>query len=206
MNPGPTPSPHPLATLRRFVRPRTTSAKQCELCSGVLGEEHDHLVEPAAHRLLCCCTACGLLFSGASSSKYRRVPRRIEKLSGFRLTDAQWDGLLIPIDLAYFFHSTPASRVVAFYPSPAGAMESLLSLEAWDVLRGENPILDQLQPDVEALLVNRVGQRREYHRVPIDECYRLVGLIRSHWRGLSGGSVVWDEIHRFFEQLQARAG
>jgi hypothetical protein len=172
----------------------------------VLGEEHDHLVEPAVHRLLCCCSACGLLFSGAGSGKYRRVPRRVEMLSDFRLTDAQWDGLLIPIDLAYFFHSTPASRVGAFYPSPAGAMESLLSLEAWDALRGENPVLEGLQPDVEALLVNRVGQRREYYRVPIDECYRLVGIIRSHWRGLSGGTVVWDEIHRFFEQLQAKAG
>ena len=44
------------------------------------------------------------------------------------------------------------------------------------------------EPDVEALLVNRVGAVREYFIVPIDECYKLVGLIRLHWRGLSGGA------------------
>ena len=35
----------------------------------------------------------------------------------------------------------------------------------------------------------------QYYIVPIDECYRLVGLIRMHWRGLSGGTEVWKEIH-----------
>ena len=55
-----------------------------------------------------------------------------------------------------------------------------------------------LEPDVEALLVNRIGEARECYRVGIDECYKLVGLIRTHWRGLSGGQAVWDEIGRFF--------
>ena len=64
----------------------------------------------------------------------------------------------------------------------------------------------QLQPDVEALLVNRVGGTREYLLVPIDECYKLVGLIRTHWRGLSGGAEVWREIGAFFAALKTRAG
>jgi hypothetical protein len=59
-------------------------------------------------------------------------------------------------------------------------------------------------PDVEALLVNRVGAARDYFIVPIDECYKLVGLIRLHWRGLSGGAVVWGEIGRFFDELRRR--
>ncbi len=62
-----------------------------------------------------------------------------------------------------------------------------------------------MQPDVEALLVNRVGAAREYFIVPIDECYKLVGLIRLHWRGLSGGAVVWGEIARFFDDLRRKA-
>jgi len=58
---------------------------------------------------------------------------------------------------------------------------------------------------VEALLVNRVRGTREHFLVPIDECYRLVGLIRMHWRGLSGGREVWEEIEQFFEELRGRS-
>jgi hypothetical protein len=32
-----------------------------------------------------------------------------------------------------------------------------------------------------------------------------VGIIRMGWRGLSGGSEVWSEIARFFDDLQKRA-
>jgi hypothetical protein len=42
--------------------------------------------------------------------------------------------------------------------------------------------------------------------VPIDACYKLVGLIRLHWRGLSGGAEVWKEIAKFFQSIKERAG
>jgi hypothetical protein len=72
-----------------------------------------------------------------------------------------------------------------------------------------NPPLVAMQPDVEALLVNRLGARRgfaasEYYLAPIDACYQLVGLIRLHWRGLSGGTEVWQALSRFFAELQSR--
>jgi hypothetical protein len=74
----------------------------------------------------------------------------------------------------------------------------------------ENVILNELRSDVEALLVNRVGAARgvkpEYFVVPIDECYKLVGLIRMHWRGLSGGTEVWREIGHFFKELKVKSG
>ncbi len=41
--------------------------------------------------------------------------------------------------------------------------------------------------------------------MPIDLCYRLVGLIRAQWRGFSGGAEVWDAIDRFYADLDARA-
>jgi hypothetical protein len=41
--------------------------------------------------------------------------------------------------------------------------------------------------------------------VGIDECYRLVGLIRTRWRGLSGGPDVWTEIGRYFDELKGRS-
>ena len=49
------------------------------------------------------------------------------------------------------------------------------------------------------------ARRATTYRVPIDECYKLVGLIRTHWRGLSGGTEVWEEIGRFFDELRERA-
>ena len=126
------------------------------------------------------------------------------------MTDAEWDGLLIPINLAFFFQNSSDLRVSALYPSPAGATESLLPLEAWSSICQANPVLNQLEADVEALLVNRVGHARgaaaaEYYIVPIDACYKLVGLIRIHWRGLSGGTEVWQEIVKFFAELRAAA-
>src|SRR5579859_1233883 len=68
-----------------------------------------------------------------------------------------------------------------------------------------NPILHELVSDVEALLVNRVRGACEYYIVPIDACYRLVGLIRLSWRGLGGGTEVWEAIAGFFQEIQAKA-
>jgi Family of unknown function (DUF5947) len=196
---------HPLSTLRRLVRPRERAPDhRCELCGLALAAEHPHLIEPASRQLLCSCDACAVLFSG-QSGRLRRVPRDSTLLTGFRLSDAQWEDLRVPINLAFFLQSTPAGRVLALYPSPAGATESLLELEAWHALVADNPILAQLEPDVEALLVNRIATAREYYRAPIDECYKLVGLIRANWRGLSGGAELWDEVGRFFAGLKQRS-
>jgi len=190
--------------LRRFVR-APAPAERCDLCGSELAPDHQHLIDPASRQIVCSCDACAILFDGQQSARYRRVPRRLRALDDFRMTDAQWDSLLIPIGLAFFFYSTPAGRVVAFYPGPAGATESLLDLEGWNDLARENPLLTAMEPDVEALLANRVGQAREYYIAPIDECYRLVGLIRASWRGLSGGSEVWSEIGGFFAGLRERS-
>ena len=196
---------NPLSTLRQFVRKRPVPSERCELCGLELQVEHAHLLEPASRQLLCSCEPCAILFSGQGGARYRRVPRDVEMLPDFCLPDAQWENLHLPINLTFFVHSTPANRVLAFYPSPAGAVESLLTLEAWQSLVDENPVLDELEPDVEALLVNRVKEAREYYRAPIDECFKLVGLIRVNWHGLSGGSQVWEEVGRFFASLKERS-
>jgi hypothetical protein len=180
------------------------------MCSRELSTDHQHLLEPAARKLICACDACAILFSGHSGAKYKRVPRRVRFLRDFQMTDVQWDSLMIPIEMAFLFPSTPHGKVIAFYPSPAGATESLLSLETWNDVAQENPVLKEMEADVEALLVNRVGAGRgvrpEFYVVPIDECYKLVGLIRMHWRGLSGGTEVWREVSRFFADLKNKAG
>ncbi len=193
-----------LASLRRYLRP-PAEHEHCELCDVALPAEHPHLVELANRRLRCACEACAILFSSHAAPKFRRVPRDVAFLPDFRLTDVQWEDLHLPINLAFFLHSTPSGRVVAFYPSPAGATEALPTPDAWEQLAAENPVLRALKPDVEALLVNRLGPAPECYRVGVDRCYALVGLIRTHWRGLSGGTAVWEEIARFFAALKERS-
>jgi hypothetical protein len=203
------PSGSAFEVLRQFARKRQ-AVERCELCSAKIASEHPHLLEPIARKLVCSCDACALLFSGRTDARFKRVPRRIRLLANFEMTDAQWDGLMIPINMAFFFYSSHGGRMVAMYPSPAGATESLLSLDAWtDITRGA-PEIDQMEPDVEALLVNRIGHSRgftsaEYYIVPIDHCYKLVGLIRSEWHGFWGGMEVWQRIGEFFTELRAKA-
>jgi hypothetical protein len=197
------PAPNALASIRRFLRPRT-EVEHCTLCSAPLRDDHTHLVEPATRRLACACDACALLFDGPGAGRFRRVPRRVVEIPDFLLTEEAWESLQLPINLAFFVRSTPARRVVAYYPSPAGATESLVAAEAWESLAEDNPDLRDMEPDVEALLVNRIGMSRDHFRLGVDHCYRLVGLVRSHWRGLSGGVMVWGEVARFFAGLRER--
>ncbi len=204
----------PLDVLRQFARKREARppAEQCELCSAEIAANHRHLLEISNRTLICVCRPCSILFGDpvAGGGKYRLVPARYLKLQDFQMTDEQWDELMIPVNMVYMFHSTSTNRVMAYYPSPAGAMESMLSLQGWDELVSSNPILNDLEPDVEALLINRVQNRgsenyREHYIAPIDICYELVGLIRLKWRGLSGGEEVWQAIANFFTSLRSRA-
>jgi hypothetical protein len=201
--------------LRRLAqRPRGTAeeaaseaAEHCELCSEPIPAEHRHLVNLESGELLCACRPCTVLFdrNEAGGNHYRLVPDRRSRVVDFELDDLAWEELRIPVDMAFFFWSTRADRVVALYPGPMGATESLLELPAWQAIEAANPLLADLEPDVQALLVNRAKGAREYWVVPIDECYALVGLIRTRWRGLTGGREVWDEIGGFFEALGRRS-
>jgi hypothetical protein len=201
------------SVLRRFTRSRSSASRaveHCELCSAGLQHNHPHLVELATRKILCACDACALLFDGIEKSRYKRVSRDSQYLANFEMTDGQWESLMIPINMAFLFQSSIENRIVALYPSPAGAVESLLPLDAWSEIAENNPALHHLKPDIEALLVNRVGhahgtREAEYYIAPIDECYKLVGLIRANWKGLSGGAEVWTEVGRFFRELRSKA-
>ncbi|MCP9491713.1 MAG: DUF5947 family protein [Solirubrobacteraceae bacterium MAG38_C4-C5] len=178
----------------------------CDLCGAPVPPLHRHLVDLQTRRMMCACQACKILFDSdaAGGGHLRLVPDRRRELTEFVLDDAGWAALQIPVDMAFFFFNTPAQRVIALYPSPAGPTESQLRLEAWAELEVANPVLDELTPDVEALLINRAGDKREHWLVPIDDCYQLTGLIRTHWSGLSGGDEVQQQIDGFFDQLRSR--
>jgi Family of unknown function (DUF5947) len=197
-----------LQELARKQRPQASAEERCELCAELLPPEHRHLLDLENRQLLCACRACSILFdrSGAGGSHYRLVPDRVRRVEDLDLDDVTWAGFGIPVDMAFFFHSSAAGRVVAFYPSPLGATESLLDLEAWGEVIAANPVLRELEPDVEALLVDRTNGKRDAWLLPVDRCYELVGLIRTYWKGFGGGGEVWEQVGRFFDRLRTSAG
>jgi uncharacterized protein DUF5947 len=192
---------------RRSAIEREAIAERCELCGSPIPTEHRHLLDLRSRELMCTCRPCALLFDreAAGAGKYRLVPERRLRLPDFRLDDLEWERLRIPVDMAFFFHRSEAGRVMAYYPSPMGPTESQLELHAWAEIKRANPVLETMAPDVEALLVNRSRSAHSHWLVPIDECYALVGVMRTRWRGFSGGRELWEQIDRFFAQLDAKA-
>jgi hypothetical protein len=131
----------------------------------------------------------------ASDGHYRLVPRR-----RLRLPAVSTEGLGVPVGLAFFVPRS-ADTVDAHYPSPAGPTRWEVDPDAWRDVVASCPQLADLSSDVEALLVNTTRDRHEHWLVPIDDCFALVALVRREWRGLSGGTRVWQEIDRFFAAL-----
>lgn len=192
-----------LAALRRIANP-VPAPQRCELCSSGLDEDHEHLVEPSVRRLVCCCTACAILFDHGAAQRYRRVPRDILELAGVQISDVLWNRLGIPIGLAFFFRSSVSNALLAVYPSPAGPAEIGVDESDWPEVEALHPAIGAMERDVQALLVNRINGAREYYLVPIDQCYKLTGMIRTHWTGISGGDLLWQELRRFFDRLKER--
>jgi hypothetical protein len=202
----------PLSTRLQTLARRTTIEREaqlepCELCGAPMEPEHRHLLDLRSRELMCACRACTILFDRreAGAGHYRLVGDRRLRIDDLELDDVMWEELRLPVDMAFFFRHSGEGRVKAYYPSPMGPTESQLELDAWEALEAANPVLATLEPDVEALLVNRSLGARQHWIVPIDECYGLVGLIRTSWRGFTGGSEVWQGIKQRFEELDRRA-
>jgi hypothetical protein len=177
--------------------------EQCDLCGATIPPEHRHLVHLEQRRIVCSCETCRALLSG--DTPYRPVGTRTVWLPELELGDEVWAGFAIPIGLAFFVRNGGTGAVVARYPSPAGAMESELPLAAWAQLEDASAEVRDLEADIEGLIVDRLGSDRRYAIAPLDECYRLVGLIRTRWTGMSGGSGVEQAVDEFFDDLRERA-
>jgi hypothetical protein len=179
------------------------STATCELCPIGIGEDHRHLLHLVERRIVCVCETCWSMRSG--DPEFRPPGSRTLWLEDFVMADEIWSAFQIPIGLAFLLRSSVTGGVVALYPSPVGATESELELTAWDALREANPILDQLEPDAEALIVNRTTEEHQYAIVPVDQCYRMVGLIKSRWEGITGGRGVEEAMAGFFDTVRERA-
>jgi hypothetical protein len=182
---------------------RDPELEYCDLCELTIGAEHRHLLHLSERRIVCSCEACWAMRAGEGD--YRPVGNRTLWLPDLDLPDDVWAGFQIPIGLAFFMYSTVTACVVAMYPSPAGATESELHFDSW-VRRCElNPVLAELEPDVEGLIVNRMVDPPVYAIAPIDRCYALTGAIKVAWEGISGGTGVDHSVTRFFDHLRSVA-
>lgn len=188
--------------IRRAATRRRDAAEHCELCSEPVPEQHRHLLDTDTAGVLCACQACSILFhrDAASNGHYRLLPER-----RLRLAEVDPGVLGVPVGLAFFVRQEDGA-VRAHYPSPAGATRWEVDADAWRAVARDTPALAGLAPLVEALLVNTTGDRREAWLVPVDDCFRLVAIVRREWAGLTGGDRVAPAIERFFDELGRRNG
>jgi hypothetical protein len=193
------PPPAP-SSARAATRSATAT---CELCPIGIGEQHRHLLDLTQRRIVCVCETCWSLRSG--DPEFRPPGTRTLWLADFAMPDEVWAAFQIPIGLAFLLRSSVTGAVVALYPSPAGATESELELTAWDALCAANPVLERLEPDAEALIVDRTSSEHRYAIVGVDRCYALVGLVKERWSGITGGPGVAIAIAGFFDDLRAQA-
>jgi hypothetical protein len=203
-----------LTVLAREARASSDARlERCELCAAPIPAEHRHVLDLRSGELLCACRPCALLFDrdGARSGSLRAVSERRRRVET-ALDDARWAAVGVPVEMAFFVRSSADGRVRALYPSPAGATAATLDATAWwEELAAASPELPPLADDVEALLVDRLRGRRRCFLVGIDTAYELVAIVRTGWRGITGGSELWRALDAFFDGLDqpaaaARAG
>ena len=173
----------------------------CDLCGTSMPEDHRHLLQLDERSIVCACESCWALRSG--DAEYVPTGSRVVWLDDLDLPDDLWARFQIPIGLAFFLRTQ--GGVVAFYPSPAGATESELDLGVWGELCAKNPVVADLEPEAEALIIDNRSETARAAIAPTDEAYRLVGLVKANWQGISGGSGVEEALEGFFDELRSRA-
>lgn len=193
-----------ISKLRKIATPLPEiEEEKCNFCGRILSPDHRHLVDLSAMKFMCTCEMC--MITQAERGAYKPLPQRCLQLDGFNMSDQLWSDFLIPVNMAFFIVSTVRNGTVAYYPAPTGATESKLKMEPWNQLVELNPLLNTLTPDLEALLVNRLEDNGQYYIVPVDSCYKLIGMIRIAWKGIFGGKEVNDIINQFFSELKEKS-
>lgn len=202
------------APLQRFLAPRAPKVKgqACEMCGQEVPEDdHRHVVDLDGRSMLCVCRGCALLFleRGAAQGRYLAVPERYLRIQPFVLDRVTWASLQIPVGVVFVVQvasDETADTPVAFYPSPGGATESELPMQAWSTITADTPVLADVEPDVEAVLIRTHDtDDPACYIVPVDRCYELVGALRLQWRGFDGGQDARQALGDFFADIDRRS-
>jgi len=193
-----------ISKLRKIADPSPeVVSEKCDFCGQIIPPDHRHLVDLSSLKFMCACEMCTVI--QAISGKYKPIPQRYLELENFIMSDDLWSEFMIPVNMAFFVYSSSRNGTVAYYPAPTGATESKLKLDAWKKLEDLNPVLSTLVPDLEGLLINRIDNISIYYIVPIDSCYKLIGMIKTSWKGIFGGKEVNDTIRKYFTELTERS-
>ena len=181
----------------------TQATERCDFCSKPISPDHRHFADLTNMKFMCACEVCTVM--QAEKGEYRPIPQRYKFLDGFEMPESVWAQLKIPVNMAFIVYNSDRNQPIAFYPSPAGSMESELQLASWESLNEDNPELQSLAPDLEGFMINRLNKPYEHFIVPIDSCYELIGLIRMTWQGIHGGEKIQDTVRGYFKDLKQRA-
>ncbi|HWO22008.1 MAG TPA: DUF5947 family protein [Kofleriaceae bacterium] len=189
--------------MRRLYRAarRAPDAERCELCAAPLPASHDHLYAPRERELRCACQGCALIVPTAEHARYRRVPRRFERVT---LPPGPWLARLgVPVGLAAVRVRDDGSAV-AGYPGPAGLVESELPAAEWDALRAAVPAAAALAPEVEALVCASLPGGGAWV-TGIDAVFALVAELRGRRIGPGGDPAVPAALARVAARLAGGA-
>src|SRR5688572_3111434 len=123
--------------------------EHCELCALPVVAAHPHLFDRERRTIVCACDACATLFDLIDTRRYRRIRSSVRRLTGMAIDEAAWSALGVPVGLAFL---APASNgdVIAAYPGPAGTTVAHVDRDAWHAVVAQHPVLQDLEPDVEA--------------------------------------------------------
>lgn len=172
----------------------------CEGCDGVLALSHHHVVDVQGH-LRCVCAACAARLPSSEPARFRAVGTRVLSDPRLQVDAAEWEAIGVPLPFGFVTYHTPTHRWVARAPTPTGPLERVVDPQGWLSLAGRTPLVAQIRPDVEALLVGGRPTPQAW-LAPIDACYELQGYVRRHWRGAQGAAG-WLVLDTFFDRLRA---
>ena len=206
----------PFGVLRRVhaaARAAGTGRARATCAPSRSATTHSHVANIADRRLMCTCRGCYLLFTAAGGRRpadARGARRSTASSTTSRSPRQQWDDLAIPVDLVFLFRQSDAEDA----DGRAAARRLLPEPGRRDRVRARPRRRGSGSPrrtrrsatwptTSQAALLRRTGPGEfTCLLVPIDACYELVGLVRKHWTGFSGGAEVWQRIDEFFDRCR----
>ena len=161
---------HVGSRLRSWPAPRTAereAQEHCDLCSEPIPPEHRHLLDLETRELRCACRRAACCSTArAPAAGTTPGPRPAAAAGRLRARRRAWEELRIPVDMAFFFHRARGRARRRLLPGADGRDRVAARAARLGGDRGRQPRARGMEPDVEALLVNRARGARDSWLVP----------------------------------------